>query len=99
MQAERRKNFSNEYVQEKKTLTYSLTSVMINPENYWKRIFIKMNKKSFRKKIITFCEADNLLNEGVATPLCNSVRVVNSSHLINHCIAFNSASNFARLKS
>lgn len=46
---------------------------------------------------ITFCEADNLLNDGVATPLCKSVRVVNSSQRINHCIAFNSASNFARL--
>jgi hypothetical protein len=44
----------------------------------------------------SFCEADNLLNDGVATPLFKSVRVVNSSHLINHCIALNSASNFAR---
>ena len=48
---------------------------------------------------LTFCERDNLLNEGVATVWCNRVRVDNSSHLINHCIAFNSASNFARLKS
>jgi hypothetical protein len=53
---------------------------------------------NFIRKSLTFCEEDNLLNEGVATILCKSVRVVTSSHLINHCIAFNSASNLARLQ-
>ena len=76
-----------------KTLTYSLTSVRLCPGKV-RRISIRAD---WSRMSLTFCEADNLLNEGVATPLCRSVRVMSSSHLINHCIAFSSASNFARL--
>lgn len=60
--------------------------------------FIRTSTEGVRSNRFTFCEAESLLNEGVATPLCNNVRVVNSSHLMSHCIAFSSASNLARLK-
>lgn len=56
------------------------------------------DKILYWKKIFTFCESESLWNEGRAIWFCSNVRVDNSSHLINHCIAFNSASNFARLK-
>ena len=98
-----RKNSSNEYDAcvcvcfiPGETLTYSLTSVKIIPDHWNQKEFV-LSIQWKTKDELTFWEADNLLNDGVATPLCRSVRVVNSSQRINHCIAFNSASNFARL--